>query len=198
VFHCFRAIFRFSRQEVGQEYDKDFDFLKQHSLSHATGHFRSKGTSRNMNTRVGEGFQQEVAKMYVKTNGKNAEHQVRTELYCNPYITCEQICVLDENEETMARLKMAVDEWRRGQVEVVELDLISSATLDSGAHWTLGAPDSQISSHGLESSKTGDAAFRNFNLRLREYLAHHHPLHAVRFEDEIKVNSVMSASGIKV
>jgi hypothetical protein len=29
-----------------------------------------------MNTRVGEGFQQEVAKMYEKTNGKNAEHQV--------------------------------------------------------------------------------------------------------------------------
>jgi hypothetical protein len=56
----------------------------------------------------------------------------------------------------------------------------------------------QISCHGLESSKTGDAAFRNFNLRLREYLAHHHPLHAVRFEDEIKVNFVMSGSGIKV
>jgi hypothetical protein len=29
-----------------------------------------------MNTRVGEGFQQEVSEMYEKTNGKNAEHQV--------------------------------------------------------------------------------------------------------------------------
>jgi hypothetical protein len=28
-----------------------------------------------MNTRVGEGFQQEVEKMYQKTNGKNAERQ---------------------------------------------------------------------------------------------------------------------------
>jgi hypothetical protein len=27
-----------------------------------------------MNTRVGEGFQQEVAAQYKKTNGKNAEH----------------------------------------------------------------------------------------------------------------------------
>ncbi|KAJ7034060.1 hypothetical protein C8F04DRAFT_956956, partial [Mycena alexandri] len=55
---------------------KDFNFLKQHSLSHAIEDFMSKGTSRNMNTRVGEGFQQEVEKMYQKTNGKNAEHQV--------------------------------------------------------------------------------------------------------------------------
>ncbi|KAJ7107586.1 hypothetical protein C8R44DRAFT_591534, partial [Mycena epipterygia] len=54
---------------------KDFNFLKQHSLSHAIEDFMSKGTSRNMNTRVGEGFQQEVEKMYQKTNGKNAEHQ---------------------------------------------------------------------------------------------------------------------------
>jgi hypothetical protein len=30
-----------------------------------------------MNTRVGEGFQQEVAAQYKKTNGKNAQHQVR-------------------------------------------------------------------------------------------------------------------------
>jgi hypothetical protein len=29
-----------------------------------------------MNTRVEEGFQQEVAALYKKTNGKNAEHQV--------------------------------------------------------------------------------------------------------------------------
>jgi hypothetical protein len=101
-----------------------------------------------------------------------------------------QICVLDENEEAMARLKMAVDEWRRGQVEVEELDLIGPATLDSPAHWKLGAPESQISSHGLESLNAGSPAFRGFNMRLREYLAHHHPLHALRFEDEIKVNSI--------
>jgi hypothetical protein len=29
-----------------------------------------------MNTRVGEGYQQEVSRLYKKTNGKNAEHQV--------------------------------------------------------------------------------------------------------------------------
>jgi hypothetical protein len=63
-------------QDVYSALGKDFDFLKQHSLTHAIEDFMSKGTSRNMNTRVGEGFQQEVEKMYQKTNGKNAEHQV--------------------------------------------------------------------------------------------------------------------------
>lgn len=64
-------------QDVSEEYDKSLDFLKQHFLSHTIQNFRGKGTSRNLNTRVGEGFQQEVAAQYKKTNGKNAEHQVR-------------------------------------------------------------------------------------------------------------------------
>ncbi|KAJ7300590.1 hypothetical protein DFH08DRAFT_828328 [Mycena albidolilacea] len=36
----------------------------------------NKGTSWNQNTRVSEGFQQEIATQYTKTNGKDAEHQV--------------------------------------------------------------------------------------------------------------------------
>jgi hypothetical protein len=63
-------------QNLYEKCGKDFNFLKQHFLKHARHAFMSKGTSRNMNIRVGEGFQQEVAKMYEKTNGKNAEHQV--------------------------------------------------------------------------------------------------------------------------
>lgn len=63
-------------QELHEKHGKDFNFLKQHSLTHAIEDFMSKGTSRNMNTRTGEGFQQEVEKMYQKTNGKKAERQV--------------------------------------------------------------------------------------------------------------------------
>lgn len=79
-------------QEVSEEHDKSLNFLKQHFLSHAIKNFRGKGTSRNMNTRVGEGFQQEVAAQYKKTNGKNAEHQVRPHrlLY-----ECSQLAFLD-------------------------------------------------------------------------------------------------------
>ncbi|KAJ7107035.1 hypothetical protein C8R44DRAFT_532085, partial [Mycena epipterygia] len=49
------------------------NFLKQHFLSHVIGCFKDKGTSRNQNTRVGEGFQQEIAAQFQKTNGKDAE-----------------------------------------------------------------------------------------------------------------------------
>jgi hypothetical protein len=51
-------------------------YERLHFLSHARRAFTTKGTSRNMNTWIGEGFQQEVSKMYAKTNGKNAEHLV--------------------------------------------------------------------------------------------------------------------------
>ncbi|KAJ7115714.1 hypothetical protein C8R44DRAFT_709074 [Mycena epipterygia] len=138
---------------------KDFNFLKQHSLSHAIEDFMSKGTSRNMNTRVGEGFQQEVEKMYQKTNGKNADVQ-------------------DEREEAMARIKMAIDEWRQSQtdtdLEESELATIPGTSASSG-HWKLGSPAPLVSVHRLEAERTNDPVFRDFNMRLREYIAHYHP-----------------------
>ncbi|KAJ7493651.1 hypothetical protein FB451DRAFT_1164530 [Mycena latifolia] len=156
-------------EEISRKHGKVFDFLKQHFLGHAIDAFKSKGTSRNMNTRVGEGFQQEVATLYKKTNGKNAEHQ---------------ISVMDENEETMARLDMLVNLWRRSQEEDDELDLMQPA-MDSTAHWRLGSPDSQVLSHRLDISR--DPLFHDFNFRLREYLAHHHGSHLVSPQDDIKI-----------
>ncbi|KAJ7873127.1 hypothetical protein B0H14DRAFT_3561224, partial [Mycena olivaceomarginata] len=162
--------------EVHERHGKDFNFLKQHSLSHAIEDFVSKGTSRNMNTRVGEGFQQEVEKMYQKTNGKKAE---------------QQIALQDENEEAMARIKMAVDEWRRSQedpdVEEEERTLIAPANQDLSAHWTLGSPEKRVSTHWLEAERRTDPAFRNFNFRLREYIASHHPSQQIRLEQQIQI-----------
>ncbi|KAJ7672087.1 hypothetical protein B0H17DRAFT_1141248 [Mycena rosella] len=159
-----------------REFDKDFNFLKQHFLTHARRAFISKGTSRNMNTRVGEGFQQEVSKMYDKTNGKNAEHQISRQ---------------DENEEPMARIKMAVDEWLKNQtdsdIDASERELITS--LVSTAHWKLGSPDRTVSVHRIEAEKRGNPVFRNFNARLREYIARHHPSHSVRLEQEIEIEA---------
>ncbi|KAJ7079129.1 hypothetical protein B0H15DRAFT_859196 [Mycena belliarum] len=164
--------------EVHKQHGKDFNFLKQHSLIHAIDDFVSKGTSRNMTTRVGEGFQQEVEKMYHKTNGKRAERQISLQ---------------DENEEAMARIKMAVDEWRQRQedpdIEEDEHTLISAAN-DSEAvsgNWTLGSPEKRVSTHQLEAARRSDPAFRNFNLRLREYLACHHPSEQVRLEQQIQI-----------
>ncbi|KAJ7888367.1 hypothetical protein B0H14DRAFT_3081961 [Mycena olivaceomarginata] len=124
-------------KRVSEKHDKSLNFLKQHFLSHAVQNFVNKGTSRNQNTRVGEGFQQEVSAMYKITNGKNAEHQMT---------------IIDENEETMARLDMRVEMWQKSQ-EKQEDELIPSADPQLSAHWTLGSPDSRVSPTRLERTK---------------------------------------------
>jgi len=67
-----------SPQKVSKEYGKNFDFFKQHYVSHVASDIRRKGTTDNMSTRPGEGFNQEAAEAYAQTNGKQAENQVRS------------------------------------------------------------------------------------------------------------------------
>ncbi|KAJ7797629.1 hypothetical protein B0H14DRAFT_2389551 [Mycena olivaceomarginata] len=161
-------------QVIRRELGKDFNFLKQHSLSHALNDIRTKGTSRNMNTRVGEGFQQEVSAMYQKTNGKRAEHQAR-------------FIFLDENEETMAHLDMEVAMWLRSQNAVdPEENLLPPPSVASG-HWTLGSPERRLSSHRCEFLRDNNTEFRNFDMRLREYIARYHPAFGLRREDDIEI-----------
>ncbi|KAJ7450175.1 hypothetical protein FB451DRAFT_1052385 [Mycena latifolia] len=159
-------------KDVAEELGKSFDFLKQHFLSHAIANFQSKGTSRNMNTRVGEGFQQEVAAQYKKTNGKNAEHQ---------------ISVMDENEETMARIQMAVNEWLKSQEEDENDPILGASNPESPSPWKLGSADPQITTIRLEALKQQDPSFRDINSRLREYLARHHPSYFVRPDQDIQI-----------
>jgi hypothetical protein len=92
--------------------------------------------------------------------------------------------IIDENEETMARLDMQVEMWQKSQGKQ-EDELIPSA--DPQAHWTLGSPDSRVSPTRLERTKNDDPLFRNFNMQLREYLARHHPSYPVRVEEDLEV-----------
>ncbi|KAJ7745564.1 hypothetical protein DFH07DRAFT_748846 [Mycena maculata] len=140
-------------KDVSEEYGKSLDFLKQHFLSHAIQNFRGKGTSRNMNTRVGEGFQQEVAAQYKKTNGKNAEHQ---------------ISMMDENEETMARIQMAVNEWFKSREDDEKDQVLGPSNAESPAHWKLGSADPRIMSVRMEAKNQSNPSFRDFNQKLRE------------------------------
>ncbi|KAJ7358575.1 hypothetical protein DFH08DRAFT_802393 [Mycena albidolilacea] len=66
-------------------------FLKWYYTCHAASDIREKGAIKNMSTRPGGGFQQEVIRHYNQTNGRDAERQM---------------VVIDENEEAMARLDM--------------------------------------------------------------------------------------------
>ncbi|KAJ7842906.1 hypothetical protein B0H13DRAFT_1909633 [Mycena leptocephala] len=162
-------------KEVSEEHDKSLNFLKQHFLSHAIKNFRNKGTSRNMNTRVGEGFQQEVAAQYKKTNGKNAEHQ---------------ISIMDENEETMARIQMAVDQWRKSQEEDEEDPVLMSSNANSHAHWQLGSADPRITTVRMEAVHQRNPAFPR--LQFESFvgnLARHYPSHFVRPDQDIHIES---------
>ncbi|KAJ7794116.1 hypothetical protein B0H14DRAFT_2392800 [Mycena olivaceomarginata] len=159
-------------KDVSQKHNKNLNFLKQHFLSHSINNFRAKGTSRNMNTRVGEGFQQEVAAQYRKTNGKNAEHQ---------------ISIMDENEETMARIQMAVDGWLKSQQEEEKEQILGPSNTASSPHWKLGSADPRITTVCIEARNQSNPSFREFNLKLREYLARHHPSHFVRPDQDILI-----------
>ncbi|KAJ7848671.1 hypothetical protein B0H13DRAFT_1729915 [Mycena leptocephala] len=151
-------------EDVSEQHDKSLNFLKQHFLSHAVKNFQRKGTSRNMNTRVGEGFQQEVAAQYKKTNGKNAEHQ---------------ISIMDENEEAMARIQMAVDDWQKNQEQDEQDPVLGSSNANPSAHWQLGSADPRVTTVFMEAAHQRNPLFRDFNLKLREYLARHHPSHFI-------------------
>ncbi|KAJ7775941.1 hypothetical protein DFH07DRAFT_766883 [Mycena maculata] len=157
-------------KDVSETHSKSFNFLKQHFLSHAIGCFKDKGTSRNQNTRVGEGFQQEIAAQYVKTNGKDAEHQMS---------------IMDENEETMARLDMKVNEWQKSQEEDETEPVLPPHTAQ--AHWRLGSTDAQMTSTRIETINRSNSLYRDFNMRLREYLAEHHLNHPVCDDENIQI-----------
>ncbi|KAJ7926365.1 hypothetical protein B0H13DRAFT_2313694 [Mycena leptocephala] len=94
-------------------------------------------------------------------------------------------------EEAMARVKMAIDEWRRCQQDVDLEDsehiVIPVASGMSSGHWRLGSPVPCVSPHRLEAERKNDPAFRGFNMRLREYIAQHHPAHQVRLEQQIQI-----------
>lgn len=64
-------------QLVSTDEGKDFNFPKQHWAGHITSDIKAKGTLDNMSTRPGEGFFQEAKQAYKRTNGKEAEKQVR-------------------------------------------------------------------------------------------------------------------------
>lgn len=142
-----------------------------------------------MNTRVGEGFQQEVSAQYAKTNGKNAEHQVRVPSFLFLDSNCLlQISIMDEREEAMARIQMAVDAWLESQAEDEKTRTLEAPTAQSAAHWKLGAAEARLTSTRLETLKRGNLLFHDFNFKLRQYLAQHYPAYVVRPEEDIHVN----------
>ncbi|KAF8582039.1 hypothetical protein K439DRAFT_1647685 [Ramaria rubella] len=134
--------YEYSCSEIHAMYGKDFNFPKQHAPAHLEYDITHKGATINYNAHVGEGVQQEVQQAYVQTNGKKVEGQMTH---------------IDENQEAIACIRMAVDAY----------DADSS---EPQGHWKLGAPEKHKTSKEIETDKKGNPTFQNFHKNLVAFL----------------------------
>ncbi|KAG1844256.1 hypothetical protein C8R48DRAFT_780313 [Suillus tomentosus] len=116
---------------VSAEHGKNFDFLKQHLVTHAIQDIEQKGTLDNYDTRVGEGFHQEVQEAYAQTNCKNTEPQMAR---------------IDENQEAVARIRMLIENAKLRAMSGSESESEESQprSSESEDHWVLGSPISSL------------------------------------------------------
>ncbi|KAJ7264829.1 hypothetical protein C8J57DRAFT_1436238 [Mycena rebaudengoi] len=151
-------------KRVSEEYGKDFDFFKQHACSHVVKDIHDKGTTNHGSTRPGEGFQQEAAEAYQQTNCKEVAPQMDR---------------IDERQESIARIRMLVDDYdkehRREAEEEVDIKETKGAVNPSAA-WKFGAPERRTNSRAFEQDSGSTLQpFPNFDLALRDFIAEHFP-----------------------
>ncbi|KAJ7278287.1 hypothetical protein C8J57DRAFT_1713178 [Mycena rebaudengoi] len=167
-----------------RDLEKDFNFLKQHYTSHAADDIREKGTTNHMTTRIGESFQQVVARHYTRTNGREAE---------------QQMVKIDENEEAIAELDMLVADHHAHQKEV-QKKATEDADDEAGnlapqiadAHWRLGVPNRKFASRRFEAEMLrtpGGENFQGFDVALRVFLATEYPDLQIGYEKTLHVQS---------
>ncbi|KAJ7899708.1 hypothetical protein B0H13DRAFT_2234203 [Mycena leptocephala] len=157
---------------VSDEYGKDFDFFKQHACSHVVRDIQDKGTTNHGSTRPGEGFQQEAHEAYIRTNGKDAAHQMVR---------------IDETQEAIARIRMKIDNYDKAQCESEEIEeSLDETPVDpqDAAHWAFGAP---VPGHLMNSR--GSLPFGNFDFRLRQFISETFPKEYIKFEDTIMIRT---------
>ncbi|KAJ7145980.1 hypothetical protein C8R44DRAFT_826977 [Mycena epipterygia] len=182
LLHCIRAYQRvrimtgmhcmpFSRLErlgvfikghrVSQQYGKNFDFFKQHATSHIVRDIQSKGTTNHGSTRPGEGFQQEAAEAYQQTNFKNMHR-------------------INENQETIAWIRMAIDKYNRqreeDEREDEDVEEKASKSALSSVSWRFGAPEKITNSRAFaDSLKLAGHMVGDFDSLLRDFVVEHFP-----------------------
>ncbi|KAJ7599598.1 hypothetical protein C8J56DRAFT_1011188 [Mycena floridula] len=174
-------------KDVSVRHKKNFDFFKQHWTSHVVEDIRKKGSTVNTTTRPGEGFQQEAAQAYKQTNGRNAE---------------DQMSRIDENQEAIASIRMNIDYCAEARERELELELEWQTRGDSETgltgedfeerpendrQWTLKAPQRVTNSNLLEAAYSGNLAYKDFDLRLRGFVAQNFSHMCATYEEVIKI-----------
>ncbi|KAF8798517.1 hypothetical protein BYT27DRAFT_7122716 [Phlegmacium glaucopus] len=163
--------------DVSRECGKCFDFLKQHAAHHVAQDICDKGTVDNFSTRTGEGFQQESAQAFEQTNMKGAEHQM---------------CIIDEKQEAIARIRMAIDNNIKAHLnlesmeDMTESDVALDLESESSKTWRLGSPEGKKMN---VRAMAVNFQYRSLDERLRDFIACNMPEEAVqmRLEDDVYV-----------
>ncbi|KAJ6470380.1 hypothetical protein C8R45DRAFT_1165958 [Mycena sanguinolenta] len=143
---------KYCKQRVSAEYGKDFAYYKQHACTHVIPDIHDKGPPVGYSTRPGEGFHQEVKEAFNQTNFKNTD---------------PQLARIDENKETFAQIRMAIDEYDALHPSVMheeQDDTFDADTADS--QWALGSPVKWMTAEALQQ----DLKDKNFALNLRLFL----------------------------
>ncbi|KAJ7867242.1 hypothetical protein B0H14DRAFT_2572998 [Mycena olivaceomarginata] len=160
---------------VSEKYGKAFYFFKQHATSHIVEDIRNKRTTDHGSTRPGEGFQQEAADAYEQTNFKNVAMQLW--IY-------SQMDRIDETQQAVARIRMAIDEYDRHR-ELDELeddpemdDTATTSRLSScSASWRFRAPGPVVNSKALkEYQSSAGLTVPNFDSMLRDFISEQFPM----------------------
>ncbi|EIM79745.1 uncharacterized protein STEHIDRAFT_116235 [Stereum hirsutum FP-91666 SS1] len=184
--------------KLGDQYDKNFNFLKQHATVHLPSSIRYGGTTINSTTRIGEGFQQEIAQAYRLTNCRDTEKQIARH---------------DETGEALAQIRMAVDEYDQKLQEESEddsdwetedeedEDVESTVNREEDAalareggtldHWALRSPfRAWTNSRFLEDELKATSLVKDFHAKLWSFLQRAvHGVNALDARLSIKIRS---------
>ncbi|KAJ6493758.1 hypothetical protein DFH09DRAFT_1337978 [Mycena vulgaris] len=171
-------------KRVAAQYGKSFDFFKQHATSHIVKDIRDKGTTNHGSTRPGEGFQQEAAEAYNRTNFKDVASQMNR---------------VDETQEAIARIRMAIDKYDKQQEEDEradedDFDAAPKISVRTSASWRFGAPQRLTNSKAFEQFLVSAGhPVKHFDLMLRDFVAENFPGDRVSFEQHIQIQPFKSA-----
>ncbi|KAJ7840312.1 hypothetical protein B0H14DRAFT_3696576 [Mycena olivaceomarginata] len=189
-----RAHLSHATQRVSKDYNKNFCFPKQHFIVHAVQDIRSKGVLRNATTRTGEGFHQEIAQHYNKTNFRKAEGQIANEDEDQEAIARTRLIVdnffrhlsgedVDDNEATNQQSKTAQFKQQLGRH--IPKSKLPPASSDN--QWIFGSVLRSGDSHSYQDLHAdGDPAYHSFDLQLRDFLHGQFPAEYLTAGDRIE------------
>ncbi|KAK7034389.1 hypothetical protein R3P38DRAFT_3185238 [Favolaschia claudopus] len=169
--------YEFWCSKVSDQYGKSFDFPKQHATSHIIEDIRTKGTTNHFSTRSGEGFQQEAREAYGQTNFKDVVPQMTR---------------IDENQEAIARIRMAIDEYEKqctlDEREDDDLEESSNDSAVTSASWRFGSPERKTNSRAFaDILKALGHSIGDFYTMLRDFIAETFPGERMTYEQHIQI-----------